>query len=132
MIHRIFGIRNKFKHFYAPAGTGLTFCDNAGQAHSPLHPSSPLTVRTCLYGGCRTSVRRPPHPHPCTCRQGPPRCNMLTKQCRCRLRETKKDETSAAPTSHPIIQSFFLFEEPLVGFEPTTPRLQITCSGQLS
>ena len=22
--------------------------------------------------------------------------------------------------------------EPLVGFEPTTPRLQITCSGQLS
>ncbi len=27
------------------------------------------------------------------------------------------------------ITSFF---EPLVGFEPTTPRLQITCSGQLS
>ena len=26
---------------------------------------------------------------------------------------------------------FFPFE-PLVGFEPTTPRLQITCSGQLS
>ena len=26
----------------------------------------------------------------------------------------------------------FLFFEPLVGFEPTTPRLQITCSGQLS
>ncbi len=25
-----------------------------------------------------------------------------------------------------------LFWEPLVGFEPTTPRLQITCSGQLS
>ena len=25
-----------------------------------------------------------------------------------------------------------LFLEPLVGFEPTTPRLQITCSGQLS
>ena len=24
------------------------------------------------------------------------------------------------------------FVEPLVGFEPTTPRLQITCSGQLS
>jgi hypothetical protein len=24
------------------------------------------------------------------------------------------------------------FAEPLVGFEPTTPRLQITCSGQLS
>ena len=23
-------------------------------------------------------------------------------------------------------------DEPLVGFEPTTPRLQITCSGQLS
>ena len=27
---------------------------------------------------------------------------------------------------------FFLSREPLVGFEPTTPRLQITCSGQLS
>ena len=26
----------------------------------------------------------------------------------------------------------FASEEPLVGFEPTTPRLQITCSGQLS
>ena len=25
-----------------------------------------------------------------------------------------------------------VFCEPLVGFEPTTPRLQITCSGQLS
>ena len=29
-----------------------------------------------------------------------------------------------------IINCFFV--EPLVGFEPTTPRLQITCSGQLS
>ncbi len=28
-------------------------------------------------------------------------------------------------------RSYSLFE-PLVGFEPTTPRLQITCSGQLS
>ena len=26
----------------------------------------------------------------------------------------------------------FILSEPLVGFEPTTPRLQITCSGQLS
>ena len=29
----------------------------------------------------------------------------------------------------PVIK---LSREPLVGFEPTTPRLQITCSGQLS
>ncbi len=28
--------------------------------------------------------------------------------------------------------SFLSLVEPLVGFEPTTPRLQITCSGQLS
>ena len=56
MIHRIFGIRNKFKHFYAPAGIGVTFSDDAGQAHSPLHPSSLLTVRTCLYGGRHTRV----------------------------------------------------------------------------
>ena len=27
---------------------------------------------------------------------------------------------------------YLLVLEPLVGFEPTTPRLQITCSGQLS
>ena len=31
-----------------------------------------------------------------------------------------------------IFQSSCFFSEPLVGFEPTTPRLQITCSGQLS
>ena len=29
-------------------------------------------------------------------------------------------------------QLAFAYPEPLVGFEPTTPRLQITCSGQLS
>ncbi len=34
----------------------------------------------------------------------------------------------------PIFICRFSFQcpEPLVGFEPTTPRLQITCSGQLS
>ena len=26
----------------------------------------------------------------------------------------------------------FVLDEPMEGFEPTTPRLQITCSGQLS
>ena len=31
-----------------------------------------------------------------------------------------------------LLNSLFVFSEPLVGFEPTTPRLQITCSGQLS
>ena len=31
-----------------------------------------------------------------------------------------------------LFQSSHFFSEPLVGFEPTTPRLQITCSGQLS
>ena len=44
----------------------------------------------------------------------------------------KKDGTLDKLTFHLIIQSSFLFVEPLVGFEPTTPRLQITCSGQLS
>ena len=32
----------------------------------------------------------------------------------------------------PMKVSNYIFFEPLVGFEPTTPRLQITCSGQLS
>ena len=39
------------------------------------------------------------------------------------------------PISHRTLNfpfSTFHFFEPLVGFEPTTPRLQITCSGQLS
>ena len=31
-----------------------------------------------------------------------------------------------------LVTTQFSFSEPLVGFEPTTPRLQITCSGQLS
>ena len=31
-----------------------------------------------------------------------------------------------------IASVLICFGEPLVGFEPTTPRLQITCSGQLS
>ena len=31
-----------------------------------------------------------------------------------------------------IAKAIFFQSEPLVGFEPTTPRLQITCSGQLS
>ena len=56
MIHRIFGIRNKFKHFYAPAGIRVTFSDDTGQAHSPLHPLSPLTMPTCPYGSRHTRV----------------------------------------------------------------------------
>ena len=32
----------------------------------------------------------------------------------------------------PLQNFLFCYFEPLVGFEPTTPRLQITCSGQLS
>ena len=31
-----------------------------------------------------------------------------------------------------LTSTLHLSFEPLVGFEPTTPRLQITCSGQLS
>ena len=31
-----------------------------------------------------------------------------------------------------VFKELFSLFEPLVGFEPTTPRLQITCSGQLS
>ena len=34
--------------------------------------------------------------------------------------------------NHPFVFNPTLAGEPLVGFEPTTPRLQITCSGQLS
>ena len=43
-------------------------------------------------------------------------------------RRTSADLQSA-PFGHSGIRPK---KEPLVGFEPTTPRLQITCSGQLS
>ena len=41
------------------------------------------------------------------------------------------DLQSAAIATMRTSQRFFPFE-PIEGFEPTTPRLQITCSGQLS
>ena len=44
---------------------------------------------------------------------------------------TKKQGRTNAPKQKKDAFSCVLFE-PLVGFEPTTPRLQITCSGQLS
>ncbi len=54
-------------------------------------------------------------------------------------RRRKSAELQSAPFGHSGNCPFFLiskstlaFFEPLVGFEPTTPRLQITCSGQLS
>src|SRR5574344_2198900 len=40
-------------------------------------------------------------------------------------------DLQSAPFVHSGNHPCFLFE-PLVGFVPTTPRLQITCSGQLS
>ena len=55
------------------------------------------------------------------------------------LRSRKTAELQSAPVGHFGNCPFFTFlipktkiAEPLVGFEPTTPRLQITCSGQLS
>ena len=54
-------------------------------------------------------------------------------------RRYKPADLQSAPFGHsgirPVTTSQWLlvsFVEPLVGFEPTTPRLQITCSGQLS
>ena len=44
-------------------------------------------------------------------------------------RRHKPADLQSAPFGHSGIRPNF---EPLVGFEPTTPRLQITCSGQLS
>ena len=39
---------------------------------------------------------------------------------------------SACYKAHVVAVYNLIAFEPLVGFEPTTPRLQITCSGQLS
>ena len=53
---------------------------------------------------------------------------MTTQQAeitKFKIQANKKEEKA---DSHHAFSSF----EPLVGFEPTTPRLQITCSGQLS
>ena len=42
------------------------------------------------------------------------------------------DLQSAAIATMRTSQCFIFSFEPIEGFEPTTPRLQITCSGQLS
>ena len=51
-------------------------------------------------------------------------------------RRWKPADLQSAPFGRSGILPFLYFNvtllEPLVGFEPTTPRLQITCSGQLS
>ena len=54
-------------------------------------------------------------------------------------RSRKTAELQSAPFGHSgncpnniLILLIKNIVEPLVGFEPTTPRLQITCSGQLS
>ena len=46
-------------------------------------------------------------------------------------RRQEPADLQSAPFGHSGNHPLFYFE-PLVGFEPTTPRLQITCSGQLS
>ena len=47
-------------------------------------------------------------------------------------RRYKPADLQSAPFGHSgILPNFSLFE-PMEGIEPTTPRLQITCSGQLS
>ena len=54
-----------------------------------------------------------------------------------RTTEGENQQIYSLPHLAALEYSQFLFQsstflEPLVGFEPTTPRLQITCSGQLS
>ena len=48
-------------------------------------------------------------------------------------RRYKPADLQSAPFGHSgILPKFFKNFEPMEGIEPTTPRLQITCSGQLS
>ena len=54
-----------------------------------------------------------------------------------RTTEGENQQIYSLPHLAALEYSQYLFQsstflEPLVGFEPTTPRLQITCSGQLS
>ena len=53
-----------------------------------------------------------------------------------RTTEGENQQIYSLPHLAALEYSHFIFQspsfEPLVGFEPTTPRLQITCSGQLS
>ncbi len=48
------------------------------------------------------------------------------------LRSRKTAELQSDPFGHSGISPILQKNEPPEGFEPTTPRLQITCSGQLS
>ena len=47
-------------------------------------------------------------------------------------RRCKPADLQSAPFGHSGILPFFVSFEPMEGVEPTTPRLQITCSSQLS
>ena len=48
-------------------------------------------------------------------------------------RRYKPADLQSAPFGHSgILPKFLRTFEPMEGIEPTTPRLQITCSGQLS
>ena len=62
---------------------------------------------------------------------------FLWEQMDSNHRRWKPADLQSAPFGRSGILPILLFQsstffEPLVGFEPTTPRLQITCSGQLS
>ena len=48
------------------------------------------------------------------------------------LRSLTTTELQSVPFGRSGISPVFFIIEPPEGFEPTTPRLQITCSGQLS
>ena len=56
--------------------------------------------------------------------------NSLSVEAYTREYRTKTKACSRITSLHALIEMMMF--EPLVGFEPTTPRLQITCSGQLS
>ena len=49
----------------------------------------------------------------------------------CRIRTNDPEITNHVLWPTELKRQSIYFFEPLVGFEPTTPRLQITCSGQL-
>ena len=58
--------------------------------------------------------------------------NIKSGESRIRTYVAEAAELQSAPFDRSGISPVFFIIEPPEGFEPTTPRLQITCSGQLS
>ena len=88
------------------------------------------------YSVCFLSGRRGSNPRPSAWKADALSTELLPQNMWVEMDSNHRSDDAAdlqsAPFGHSGIYPLCYVLEPLVGFEPTTPRLQITCSGQLS